>query len=239
MSAKDEINNGHGEIGPADQTENAVPTRADGKWIQAEDVLIFSANESQRQINEDHDSNSAENEGDDMKNAGALGRCSFARWRDGAEREDGRGKHQGHPQRAGPAKFFGIGTFVDHQNAEREERDGSNEDVQKSFPGRLALVQARAEGEGDRHANDEQKAGEYQVHESHSAAAAMTVAEMDHPIGNEPLRSARKVVHKNHGEHDEATQGINGGDARSAAAKMASWGFQQSRMWEWSGVRAT
>jgi len=46
-------------------------------------------------------------------------------------------------------------------------------------------------------------AGKNQINERHSAAPAMTVAEMDHPVRHD-LPGAGEVVHENHHEHHKS-----------------------------------
>ena len=47
----------------------------------------------------------------------------------------------------------------------------------------------------------------------HAAAAAMTVAEMHHPVGDDFFRRARQIVHENHHEHHKPAQRIYGNNA--------------------------
>ena len=90
--------------------------------------------------------------------------------------------------------------------------------MSEDLPGRLALRDAPAQGDGHGHADDKQERGEHQIHEGHAAAPAMTVAEMHHPIGHD-LAGAGEVVHEDHHEHHETAQRIDGRDARGLGGR--------------------
>src|ERR1017187_5119234 len=102
---------------------------------------------------------------------------------------------------------------MNHQNADEQQRNGADGDVAESFPGPLALRQAPTKRQGNGHSHNKQKGGENQIHERHSTAVAMAVAEMNHPVWHD-LASASEVVDENYHEHHKPAQLFNGRDAR-------------------------
>ena len=115
----------------------------------------------------------------------------------------------------------GAAFGVDHENSDDEQGKGSQQDVGEDFPDWIAARKSCAEGEGDGHADDEEKCGENQIDEGHSAAFE-AVAEMFHPPGD--VLCAGDVVDVDHGEDDQATEGVDGGDSRGERARIGGGG---------------
>jgi len=84
--------------------------------------------------------------------------------------------------------------------------------VRADAPPRFAAREPAAQGERDRHADDEQERREHDVHERHPAAAPVAIGEVHHPVRHD-LPRAGDVVHVDHREHHQAAQGVDGGDA--------------------------
>jgi hypothetical protein len=96
-----------------------------------------------------------------------------------------------------------------HQNSDSQKESCAEGNVAKNFPNRLTAGDTFSQAERDRHSNEKQKRRKYKIDESHTAAAAVPIGEMNHPVRHN-CASASKVIDKDHHEHDKSAQGVDG-----------------------------
>ena len=214
------------KVGPADEAEDAIPIVMDGKGLEGDDVTVVFATEGEGEPDEHGQSAGAQQPGEPAPKRvghGAFGRA--ARRGDFTKGEDGAEIQERDPDGGGPAHGFGVRRFVDHEDADQQQRQRADENMKNGFAKGDALEGTGAEGEGNGHADNEQEAGKDHIDEGHAAGTlGVAFTEVDHPVGDELAGSAGEVVHEDHGEHDEAAEGVDGGDAKAGGGRNFSRG---------------